>query len=53
MKIPNFHIFIPERCEKAHFEKLQDGMHYILLIEYTMLLKIITKTIIKTIGQNN
>ena len=53
MEIPNFHIFIPQRCEKAHFEKLQDGMHYILLIKYTMLIKIITKTIIKTIGQNN
>ena len=53
MEIPNFHIFIPQRCEKAHFEKLQDVMHYILLIKYTLLIKIITKTIIKTIGQNN
>ena len=26
IEIPNFHIFIRQRCEKAHFEKLQDGM---------------------------
>ena len=31
MEISNFHIFIPQRGEKAHFEKLQDGMQYILL----------------------
>ena len=53
MEIPNFHIFIPQRCEKAHFEKVQDVMHYILLIKYTLLIKITTETIIKTIGQNN
>ena len=51
IEIPNFHIFIPQRHEKAHFEKLQDEMHYILLIKYTMYeMKIITKTIIKTIS---
>ena len=53
MEIQNFHIFITQRCEKAHFEKLQDVMHYILLIKYTLFIKIITKTIIKTIDQNN
>ena len=53
MEIPNFHIFIQQRCKKAHFEKIQDEMHYIILIKYTLLIKITTKTIIKTIGQNN
>ena len=36
MEIPNFHTFIPQRCEKAHFEKLLDVMHYILLKIYTV-----------------
>ena len=38
MEILNFHILIPQRCEKAHFEKLQDGMmqgRYILSIRIT------------------
>ena len=52
MEIPNSHIFIPQRCEKAHFETLQDRMYYIPLIKYTLLIKIITEAIIKTIGQN-
>ena len=48
MEIPNFNIFIRQRSEKAYFGKPTDGMQgwYILLI------KIITKTIIKT-GQDN
>ena len=30
MEIPNFDIFIRQRCDKDHFEKLQDGIQLLI-----------------------
>ena len=49
METTNFHISTRQRSEKAHFEKLYDGMQG----RYILLIQTITKTITKTIGQDN